>query len=291
MLTERHSPRRTVAGVAAILEAKPREPTLEIVRLNLGHMPVISVLSAVGFALVAVAFYASRRQLGWAEPPFWIGMVLIAGAPLVRLLAASPSRAERIGLVLVLTIGLYLVKVAYSPVAFTFPDELAHDYNVRWVLQTGHLFQPNPVLAITPLYPALSTVTAAVASTTGLPDFHSGLLVSGVARILLVLGLFFLVERLTLSARMAGLVAALYTANPNYLFYSAEFGYESLALPLSGLVLLAAVRRDAAPAPGVRTGWTVLAILAGLCVVITHHLTSYALVGALWAMVGLSLVT
>jgi hypothetical protein len=282
---------RTVAsnGADTLVEADIESNVLPS-RAALGLLPPISLLCAIGFALVAAAYYAGRVQAPWAESAFWIGMAVLSLPPLIRLLTASPTRAERVGLVILLAVGLYVEKVAYSPVAFTMPDELAHDYNLRQALQTGHLFHANPVLPVTALYPGLAGVTDAFASTTGLNDFLSGLIVAGATRVLLVLLLFLLVESLTHSARVAGLAAALYTANPNYLFYSAQFGYETLALPLSVLVLLAVLRRSEAPGRQ-RLAWTAFAVLAGLGVVISHHLTSYALVAALWATVIVCRVT
>jgi hypothetical protein len=287
MLTERTKPQTaTLDSTEPVSLAAPEFEG----HSSLGLLPAISVLCAVGFALVAAAFYGSRRQLPGAEALFWIGMAVLVLPIIVRLLAVSPSRAERAGLLAVLSIGVYLVKVAYSPVAFTFPDELAHEYNALRVLATGHLFEPNAVLPITSVYPGLASLTAVLASATGLSAFHSGLLLVGVARVLLLLTLFLLVERLTHSARVAGLAAALYTANPDYLFFTAQYAYESLALPLSLVVLLAIIRREHSDTRAVRYVWTVLAILLVLCVVITHHVTSYALLATLWSMVILSRV-
>ena len=285
MLTERNAPQ--TATLATTQPAHPTRTAIEA-RTPLGLLPVISLVSAAGFALVALAFYASRRQWPWGEPLFWLGIAVLVLPILFRLIAASPGAAERAGLLIALTVGLYLVKVAYSPVAFTFPDELAHEYNVLQILDTGRLFQPNPILGITTVYPGLASVTSAIAMTTGLSAFHSGLLVVGAARLLLVLTLFVLVERLTHSARTAGLAAALYTANPDYLFFSAEFAYESVALPISAGVLFALLRRHHSESRGARAAWTGLAILLTLSVVVSHHLTSYALIAALWGMVIVS---
>jgi hypothetical protein len=112
--------------------------------------------------------------------------------------------------------------------------------------------------------------------------------VVGAGRLLLVLTLFVLIERLTHSSRIAGVAAALYMANPDYLFFTAEYAYESIALPLSIVVLLAIWRRDQSSARWVRHAWTTVAVLVTLSVVVTHHLTSYALVASLWGMVILS---
>jgi hypothetical protein len=285
MLSERDAPRTAVAqSRVATLETTAVQPSEAVAATALGWLPILSVVTALGFALVSAAYYASRSQLAWADPVFWIGITILMVPPVGRLLSVSASRAERIGLLLLMAIALYLVKVSYSPVAFAYPDEIAHQFNLLRVLQTGHLFQPNPALSITALYPGLASVSSAIATLTGLSDFHSGLVVVGAARVLLSLTLFLLVERLTHSHRVAGLSTALYAGNPNYLYWSAEFGYESLALPLASLVIFAALRRDEA-SPATRLAWTAFAFLAMIGVIITHHLTSYFLVVALWALV------
>jgi hypothetical protein len=78
--------------------------------------------------------------------------------------------------------------------------------------------------------------------------------------------------------------------HPNFLFYSAEFSYEALAMPLAGLAVLAAARRMAGPSGNNARAWTVTAVVAIMAVTVTHHLTSYALVGALcfMAVIGLA---
>jgi hypothetical protein len=283
MLIERKA--RSAATRAGVLLQDRPLTSVSVEVESFGLLPWLSLSTALGFALVAAAFYANRRQVPWAELVYWVGIAVLALPVLVRLLAASASRAERIGLVIVLAVGLYLVKVAYGPLAFTFPDEFAHEYNVVQVLQTAHLFQPNPIITVTSVYPGLVDVTSALATTAGLSPFVSGLIVIGAARLLLALALFVLVERITHSSRVAGVAAGLYTANPNYLFFSAEFAYESLALPLSALAVYAAIRREhTADRPAWRA-WTAIALGGVIAVVLTHHLTSYALVATLWGMV------
>lgn len=283
MLIDRNAARAATRG-GVLLEERPT-PSAKIQAQSLGLLPSLSLTSAVGFVLVAGAFYASRRQVPLSEIAYWVGIGLLAVPVLVRLLSRTASRPERVGLVVILTVGLYLVKVAYSPLAFTFPDEFAHELNVVQVLQTGHLFQANPIITVTSVYPGLVDVTTAIASTTGLSPFVSGIVVIGAARLLLALSLFVLIERTTRSARLAGLAVGLYTANPNYLFFSAEYAYESLALPLSCLALYAVLRRDQVSGLAPRRAWTAVAGALALSVVVTHHLTSYALVAALWGMV------
>src|ERR1051326_6647774 len=246
-----------------------------------GYLPFVAALVGVGVLGVAVAHRLSDTGVWDAQALLWAGVVMIVLPTVVRQLSRTGSRDERVALVLLCGMGLFFVKLIANPSAFTFPDEFAHTYNVQSVLTSGHLFTPNPLVTVTPLYPGLASVTAALVSLSGLTIFQAGILVSAVARVLLMIGIFLLFEQAVGSARVAGLAATLYAGNPNYAFYSAEFGYETLALPLAVLVLFVAARRTTLSARADRLAWTGVGVIGILAVVVTHHVTSYALAAAL----------
>jgi hypothetical protein len=243
-----------------------------------GWLPALSLTSAIGLLLVAVADTLSRSAAGQYELLFWAGLLLMIVPIAARLASSEPVHRERIGLVILLGLGFYLVKVLHSPYGFTFSDELVHSYNGTRILETGRLFNTNSILAVTPLYPGLETVTAALASLSGLSIFGAGLVVVSIARLIAMLALFLFYEEVSGSSRLAGIAALLYATNANFLFWSAQFSYESLALPLALLVLFVAVRRAATPAGVHHRSLTLLALLGITAVVITHHLTAYFLV-------------
>jgi hypothetical protein len=256
-----------------------------------GWLPALSLVGAVGLLLVAVADTLSRSGQGQYESVFWLGLLVLTVPIAARLASSEPSRRERLGLVVVLGLGLYVIKVMHSPYGFTFSDELIHAHNVDKILETGTLFSANPILPVTPLYPGLETVTAALASVSGLSVFSAGLVVVGVARLILALALYLFYEEVSGSARLAGIATLLYMANANFLFWSAQFSYESMALPLATLVLFVAVRRAMERQDVQRTGYTLVVLLGILAVVITHHLTSYFLAAffLIWTLVLLFL--
>jgi hypothetical protein len=249
-----------------------------------GWLPALSLACACGLLLVAIGFSRSTVGADWAEPLFWAGLLVGIVPVTLRLIAAAPPRHERIGLVILLGLTFYLVKVLYSPFAFTFPDEMKQIYNVSMILETRHLFHNNFALPATPLYPGLSTVVSALASVSGLSVFAAGLIMMGAARLVLILALYLLHEQVSGSARVAGIAAVIYMGNPNFLYYIAEFSYEALALPLATMALFLLARRDREPGSSGRVGMTLAALLGMGAVVITHHMTSYALVGFLSAV-------
>ena len=242
-----------------------------------GRLPELSLVVALGLLLVATAFTASQAGTQSAEACFWIGLFTLLIPVTTRLLSAAAARQERIGLVVLLGLALYLVKVMHSPTAFTFPDELTHLHNVRELLQNYHLFHDNPILPVTPLYPGLETMAAALVAVSGLSPFTAGIVLVGAARLILTLSLYLFNEQVSGSARVAGVATTLYMANSNFVFWSAQFAYESLALPLAALVLYAIARRENVNDAVTRVGLTRTVLAALLAVVITHHMSSYAL--------------
>lgn len=247
-------------------------------------VPELSVISALGLFSMALADTGARGGVTWAEPLFWVSLFLLVVPITARLITVQASRHERITLVLMLGLAFYLVKIFHSPVAFTFGDEFFHQYNEEQTLQTNSLFNVNPLLPASSRYPGLQTATSALASLIGLPVFESGLVIIGAARLLLLLALFFFHERVSGSSRVAGIAAVLYMANPNFVFWGAQFAYESLALPLAVFAIYVVAQRQAMPVGTRTTRLTLIALFGLAAVVITHHLTSYALVAFLWAV-------
>ena len=181
------------------------------------------------------------------------------------MISRSPAvgRWERLGLVLGVTAALYAVKYLYSPLAFKFPDELQHWRSATDIRTTHHLFTANASLPISPQFPGLEELTTALSSLTGLSVVSAGLLVAGIARLLLMLGLFELFRRVagpvgahrtararaprrltaaTGPERVAGFAALLYATSMHFQSFDAMFIYQALAIPLAVVVLVLLAR-------------------------------------------------
>lgn len=255
-----------------------------------GALPWVALAAAMGLALVSCADAVARSGHGGAEVPFWFGIAAIVLPAALRLSGEEASSGERAATVVLVGMTLYGVKVLRDPFGFTFGDELAHAHNLLEILRTGELFGSNSILPITPRYPGVESVGAALTRLGGTSPFAGGLLVIAAARAMLLLALYLLYERLTGSARVAGLAALVYAATPTFVFFSAQFSYESLALPLAGVALLALLRWMTARDTRERVGWALVVILAAAAAIATHHLTAYALVGVMAAVSVLHLV-
>jgi hypothetical protein len=246
---------------------------------------VVAVSAAFGVLVAAAAYTACRLgQAGtsWADRTYWAGQLLILAPVAARMLSRrSLSGNETVTLVVVLTVAEYLVKVCYSPAAFTYADELMHWRTATDIIQTGHLFTPNNLLPVSPYYPGLEEVTTALAAVTGLSVYVSGLIVAGIAHLLFVSILFVLFRYVSGSHRVAGVALLLYASESLFSSFDSMFVYQTLALPFFGLTVLATYRLAAPRATGHRAGWFTVAVLSAGATVVTHHVTSYLLVATL----------
>ena len=238
--------------------------------------PILAVTCAIGVLIIATAFAGARENRGWADPGLWTGMLVIVLPVTVRLLGAGATRGERLGLVVMLGLAVYSVQVLLSPDQFVLHDELGVYRTIVDILRTGTLYTPrNPVDPAYSDYPGIGSATAALSRLSGLGIVPCGRVLIGIAKAVTMGGLFLFVERCTRSARVAGIALVLYTTNPNFVYFDGQFAYESLALGLGALALWT-MAHAAEDADG---GWgdVVLAALLDGALVLTHHLTSYAI--------------
>ena len=246
-------------------------------------MSVVALCVTLGLASVAVADAESRQGYVYTKASvfFWLGLLLIFVPIAFRVLMQHTETRERLMLIVLLGIALYLVKVLGSPNAFTFSDEYIHLRSTQDILRTHHLFAFNPLLPTAAYYPGLAAVTAGLVDLTGLSPFASGVLIIGAARVLFTASFFLVAKSVTGSDRAAAGASLIYMANPMFLFWSAAFSYENLALPLAAFVVWWLGRtRQRASLPTLAA--TAIAIFA---VTVTHHVVGFALtalLGAWW---------
>jgi hypothetical protein len=127
-----------------------------------------------------------------------------------------------------------------------------------------------------------------------------------VARLILILALYLTYERVGRSIWLASVATAVYCTNPEFLFFDSSYSYESLAIGLAVLALYAVARvwvpraqepnQVAKPSIGARAygAWdktAMLVVLPLVATIVTHHITSYALVLTFVLLAGLSHVS
>ncbi len=253
-------------------------------RKPLGAAPLLAIVAALGILLVALGNDGARTGRELAQPLFWSGLVAIYAPIAFRLLSPSVGRSERVALVAVLSISLFLVKLLYSPTQFVFYDELGWWRATNDLLQSGHPFSSNPLVITTPAFPGLDLLTAPLDMLARLSIFLSGTIVVGVARTAFMLALFLFFERATRSSRAAGIGVLVYACNPSFLYFNAQFAYESVAL-LLGVALLLLTARWIDNSHALSSGPTrslLVAMATLVCALtVTHHITAYAVLALL----------
>jgi len=239
--------------------------------------------------LVSFAHALSRSGRPHGGIPFWIGVALPVALATYRQTSPTLPRLERVAILVVVGLFLYAVKVIRDPFMFTFADEFILGRNVAAILETHRLFTLNPLLPATSDYPGLASVIAALSTLSDLSIFGAGLAVLGVARMLMMLATYFLFERLTQSPQAAALGSLAYISAPNFLFFTAQANYESLALPMV-VVAAATVAICVENQSDRRRPWALAASLTIAAVVVTHHMSSYALIALLLAWWAVHLI-
>ena len=268
--------------------ASGRQARATVARSRWGWLPALCLTSACGLLILALADTAARANQPAADGLFWLGLLVLFAPVAWRLLSPIAAAAERVALLEVLGVALLFVKTLAYPLGFSAFDEFIDWRTAADIFASGHLFAPNSLLPISASYPGLEIATTALAHLTGLSLFHAGLVILLAGRVLLIGSLYAFFVLISRSPYLAGLAVLGYLLNPHFVFFEAQFAYESLALPLGACVLyLVAVWARAAPGSG-RTAPLGLAALMLAALGVTHHLTSYAVVGflALWAVVA-----
>jgi hypothetical protein len=247
-------------------------------------------LIAVVAGLWVMVFAAEAGRMSWsvADLLFWVAFTLLVAPVAVRVILPKTSRHERIVLLVAEGLALFLVKVFEYPLYVTYFDEFLHWRTALDIAATQHLFTPNALLPVSPLYPGLEIATNALSSVSGLSIFASGVLVDGAARVIGILAIYLFIELLSGSSHVAGIAVLLYLSSPHVLFFDAQYAYETVAIPLAALTLyalLATVRST----QRARIGALVVAWLCLGAVVLTHHVTSFILIGfiGLWGIIAL----
>jgi len=257
--------------------------------LRFGFAPLLAVVAALGLLMVAVGNNAARLDEAHAQPLFWGGLIVIYAPIALRLFSVSASREERIALSILLGGSLYVFKVLYEPTSFNLHDELGTWRQTSDLISSGRALSDNPIVTGYAGFPGLELFTSALSKLGDLRIFLSGTIVIGLARLALMLGLFLFLERATRSSRAAGIGVALYACNPSFLYFDSQFGYESIALVIAAALLLATVDWSDPRSLGRRrspAGLIAAMAILSATLAITHHMTSYAMVGflGLWAL-------
>lgn len=261
---------------------RPRLAPSAVSRSQIGS---VIAIAGVGLAMVGVGDALGRTGHQSAVVPLFLaGLTLIFAPCAWRLTSSDATRNERVWITVILGLGLLAAYVFRSPLIFDDFDELAHGATLTRLLNSGASVQNNPILPVSPFYPGIELVTIAARWLTGLPLLLDQMAVLALARIVLVLCVFLIVERACHSSRAGGIGVLVYAANPEFYSLGAQYGYQTLALSFAvAVVYLLFVSIDAAQPKQGRLFALALISIAGM--VVSHHVTAWLTIGFLvvWA--------
>jgi hypothetical protein len=250
-----------------------RRPSHVLPVLAVAGCEVAGMAAVVRGYQIAETRLTSDSEFVW----FWIGMFLLELPLAAVIVRRATSRAMRTALLVIYGFVTYAPKLLRDPTSPLYHDEFGHWRETSDILSSGKLFQPTPVVAIASQYPGLHTATAAVVHATGLTIWQAALLLLILFHVTLVLGIAELANALGFNNRTASITPILYGLNSSFLYFDTQYAYESMALTLLVWTLVAyvlAIRSRTGPE---LTAWSGLTVLLSAGTVITHHLSSLAL--------------
>ena len=237
----------SLSSRAAVRGSGRAEQAPEASALSRVPVSVIALIAAVGVFVSSMGYAAGRAGVvpdtASGVKLYWAGQALILIPVAGRLLSRRHlSNGDVIGLIVVLTVAEYLLKVNYSPLGFAFGDEFFHWRGTTNMLQSGKLFEVNYGLPIGTYYPGLEEVASALVSATGLSVFEAGLIVAGIAHLLFICFLYVAFCASIRSYRIAGIAVLIYFAAPSLTSFDSMFVYETLGLAFLGFCVVAGLQ-------------------------------------------------
>jgi hypothetical protein len=247
---------------------------------------IVWLTIGLGLCVDGLAVTVAPRNYGAGLLLFWAAVFIPFVILMVILVAGRPSRALR-ELVIAL-VGLYPT-VMYrmsSPLVLGGFDEHLHERTLVDLLHGGGLFEPNPLLPVSPYYPGMEIFTGVATRLTDMPMMLAMSLVVVLCRLLLVLTIYHCALTVLPSPRGASLVVLFYAASPQFYYFNSQFAYQTMALTL-GLGGIFLLRRAQLAEGASARRLCYLAMLPLIATVVTHHVTSWIILAFLsaWAII------
>ncbi|NMM84036.1 hypothetical protein B2J88_06645 [Rhodococcus sp. SRB_17] len=248
----------------------------------------IPILAAVALGTVLIG--VSYRWSSQGRPPneyyaaFWIGM-LIGLVPVASRLTSNTTgdgqvmpTSQRMWALALLGVFTAVPKYLRNPAGPSYHDEYAHWRESIDVISSGHLFPPNSIIPIVEYFPGTSALSASITELTGLSPWSAGELLMVTTHVLTLFGAFVLAASLLRSNRAGAVAALIYALNPSAIYFDTQFAYEGVAIAFFMWALaLGSVAANSSDRRS-RIGFLAAALLSAAACVVTHHLTTIALI-------------
>jgi hypothetical protein len=263
----------------AVAVSSPVESTEAALRRGIIQRIAGSVVLLIGFGLLGQA-YTSPAGGPAAYALYWSGL----GACFVGTVVIGISRGARphhhMAALAALGLGMYLPSYLRNPAYPLFQDELFHIQTLQLMLDYGTTHVPITNFPIAGAYPGLELVGLAVMSASGLSLDVVVRIIPIAIHMAIPLVAYFALTSTGLRSAHAFFGALVYMANWGYYWFHSTFSYESLGALLFLMIVGFGVRLTQ---PN-RRAWvatTLVALLTGVAIVITHHISGAITIGVL----------
>ena len=272
---------------AKLPESQDLEEDISLSKLPWAWYPGLGLVAGIA-VLGQLYMQASQSQVTFLFERFWLGMFLFYIPTFWRLLSTRVSRSERLVLLIGVALFSYVPKLFRCPYYFCYSDELTWWRGVQNLLRGGAVLSNNPLGLIQGAFPGLPLLTIVLQKVSGLSTFQGGLALMGVMRLFTLISIFLLGEKIFNSSRVGAIAALVYTMNANFLFFSSQFSYESLAVPLLIATLLFLQYLFQADQDRAGIAWLIVVLISISAIVVTHHLATYMMIAIFISMTVLA---
>lgn len=248
------------------------------------RLPWIGFIAGI-FVLGQLYGQASQGSVPYLFARFWLGMLVFFIPLFWRQLSTGIARSERASLLVAAAVFSFLPKLFRCTTYFCYSDELTWWRGVQDVLTGSSLLAENPLGEVQGLFPGMPLLTLVIQKAGGFSTFQAGVLLMGFAHLLVLITIFLLGEKIFHSSKVGALAALLYATNPAFFFFSTQYSYESLGIPLILLILLFVQSILSGPEKRVGRAWIITSCLVVTSLVIVHHLSALMLLAILALMV------
>ncbi len=261
------------------LASRPSTSSRAIRRFTPAKFAAIGIAFLLSGALISVAeWMAARGDATLHYYVFWVAYFLVFAPVVWTLVSRATSSSVRGSLIVALGVWSMVPKLVRTGANPLYYDEFAHFRMLEDMVRTGHPVSSTGLLQIGANFPGLELVTNAVYHLSGLSLWTCAVVVASVAHVTLLVGMYTLVKDATRSSRAGAIAAVVYSLNPSWFFFDAQFSYETLALPMLVWGLVFGMRAIHRREPGTPLGSQPLeisiAVIISAALVITHHMTS-----------------
>lgn len=216
----------------------------------------------------------TTRHFTW----FWLGFFAGTLPIVIFLVHRRVSDAQRVSLVVALAFWSLVPKWIRTGIQPTYSDEYQHARLLHNIASTGIPSLQPSVLLVGAHFPGLELASSGFASLTGISVQWSAVIIVGFAHAAILIGIFALAVEITRSVRAGAIAAIAYFLNPGFLYFDAQFAYETLALVFVVwiFVFMARVIGPTSNERSERYRWinVAMALISSSALIFTHHVTA-----------------